>query len=310
MAISARHERPVIFTAGGEELFGILTRPEGGGNGLTVLTLFGAGPFPTLGKNQVRVRMARRLADLGFHVLRIDYRGVGESGGECREADLAEPWVDDVVGAVDWLQSQGLHRIVMVGVCFGARSALAAADRIPALAGMALIAPPVGQANHREAILEHSLAWYARRATKPGALRLLTRGEAARRRRRMLQARVKRALLRRPSTAVQPRKADASPEFLTAVRSLLDAEVPMLFLYGRTDDFFPNFERALEKGLGRMIERAGHLVDVRIVDREIAGLASVETQEMLLGTIADWAASLARHEGSKTRGGRGGFWVE
>jgi pimeloyl-ACP methyl ester carboxylesterase len=311
MTITTHLEQPVFFDAKGEDLFGVFTRPDGEPNGVAVLTLFGAGPFPTLGKNQVRVRLARQLAELGYHVLRIDYRGIGESGGEPREPTLTELWVDDATGAVRWLRSEGFNRIVIVGVCFGARTAIAIQAEVPELAGMVLIAPPVGEANHRETILAHSLTWYLRRALSPSALRLVVGSHpAAQRRRGVLKARLRKGMPGGDQERAAPRQAHASPQFLEPMAELLDSGVPVLVLYGRGDDFYLNFERSLEGRLGRMIDAAGPAVTVRVVDDSIAGLASIETQQVLLDEVVGWARRIAQPSSAANGGGAGGLRLD
>jgi alpha/beta superfamily hydrolase len=299
MTVTTQHEQPVFFDAAGEDLFGIFTRPDGDANGMAILALFGAGPFPTLGKNQVRIRLARQLAELGFHVLRLDYRGIGESGGEPREATLTDLWVDDALGAIRWLQANGFHRIVIVGVCFGARTALVVLDDIPGLEGMVLIAPPVGEANHRETILAHPWSWYLRRAMSPSSIRLMVGSHpTARRRRGTLIAKVRTSTARAQPADGQAKQAHASPQFLDPMAALLDRGVPVLVLYGRGDDFYLNFEASLDGRLGRMIADAGDAVTVHIVDESIAGLASVATQDLLLHEVTSWAGRLATERGT------------
>ncbi|MGH9244217.1 MAG: alpha/beta hydrolase [Acidimicrobiales bacterium] len=291
MTISTRNETPVFFDADGDDLFGIFTEPEPGTstNGPAVLALWGAGGFPTFGKNQVRRRLAHRLAEQGFASLRIDYRGIGESGGDGREVDMADPWVDDALGAVRWLEGRGFERVAIIGMCFGGRTALAAADRVPELAGLALVAAPVGQVDHGAAILERPASWYLNRAFSPGSLRLLIGGPQAKRRRRLLVARLGR-LLRR-GTAQPQESAAAGSELLGPLESVLRADVPVLFLYGRTDDFYPDFERARSGVLGRILDGAGRdTAFVRIVDHHIDGLPSVDSQEAFVDTVIEWVS--------------------
>ncbi|MGH9187505.1 MAG: alpha/beta hydrolase [Acidimicrobiales bacterium] len=282
--MAGRQEIPIFFDAAGEELFGIFTEPVGQANGTAVLSLWGAGGFPSVGKNQTRIRLAQGLAQHGFHVLRIDYRGIGESGGEPREVDFSQPWVDDAIGAVQWLTGRGFERILIAGLCFGARTALAAADRIPGLAGLALVAPPVGDTHHVEAILDNSLKWYLRRAASPRALRRLFIGEQGARRRRTLRARLTRRS--RPT-------AGASPRLLGELASVLAADVPVLMLYGREDDFYPAFEGARGGELGRLLEQVDDLATVQVVDHHLGGMSSLEAQQTFLDSVISWTTSVA-----------------
>lgn len=311
MTVTTRLETPIYFDAAGSDLFGVFTRPDGDANGMAVLTLFGAGPFPTLGKNQVRVRLARQLAEQGYHVLRIDYRGIGESGGEPRVPTLEELWVDDALGAIRWLKAQGFDQILVIGVCFGARTALVIAPEIPHVAGMVLIAPPVGEANHRETIIAQPWSWYLKRAMSANTVRLLVGTDAtARRRRGTLKARARRAVIRSDSSNKLPQRAHASPQFLEPMAEVLASGAPVLLLYGRGDDFFASFESSLQGRLGRLIDAAPN-VTVRITDESLAGLSSIETQDLVLKEMTDFARTVAHSARDAPRAeARGGLRLD
>jgi pimeloyl-ACP methyl ester carboxylesterase len=65
-------------------------------------------------------QLAVRLADSGYHVLRFDYFGTGDSAGEREEGDLAS-WVDDARTALEELQDVGGDpRITVFGMRLGA----------------------------------------------------------------------------------------------------------------------------------------------------------------------------------------------
>lgn len=293
MRVTSRNERPVVFDAAGEDLVGTLTQPDGNPNGLAAITLYGTGPFPVFGRNQVGVSVARDLAALGFHALRFDYRGAGESGGEMRPADLGAPWTDDVLGAVRFLEGLGHTRIVLISVCFGARNGLAASGQIDGLAGMLMISPPVGQANHTETILQRDMRWYLKRALSPRKLRGLVQGSKARRRRGLVVARLRRAV--RPSkdrsgtNAVD--RAGLSPQFYEPVRALVERDVPLRIVYGRKDDFFADFERAMAGPLGDLVERVP-LVSVEILDGHGSNVASLEAQQAMRAVVSQWAQTV------------------
>jgi pimeloyl-ACP methyl ester carboxylesterase len=289
--VTSRNEVPVVFDAGDEQLFGMFTVPPDHAKRCAVVTLWGAGGFPSFGRNQIRMRFARELAARGFHSLRVDYRGIGESGGQPREPDLHELWTDDALGAARWLEERGL-RIVIVGVCFGARTALAAGPDLPGLTGLVLVAPPLGEAGHREAILEQPLTWYLRRAlTRGGLRRIVGRGGAATRRRHAVKAKIRR--IGQPRTSGKgPSPSEASPQFLTQIEWAVRARIPLLILFGTSDDFFAQFERACNGPLGRLLEEAGPRASVHTSEHHMGGLASVEAQTEFLTIVTDWIESL------------------
>jgi pimeloyl-ACP methyl ester carboxylesterase len=139
-------ELPVFIRSRGSDLFGILTRPDARVDDLVVLLLPGAAEAASFGRNQVRVRLARRLAALGCHAMRIDYPGLGESTGTAPAARLDEhlllPLVEDVAAVASWLRDQGLSRVVLMGSCLGSRVALTCVGRLPGLAGLVLVTAP------------------------------------------------------------------------------------------------------------------------------------------------------------------------
>src|SRR5690242_8169288 len=98
-------DEPVFVPACDETLFGILTSPLGSSTGIGVVILAGDGS-----RNHVFARLARQLAHLGFHVLRVDLQGTGESSGFEFPMSLLEPDLVAVDAAVEFLRSRGLRR--------------------------------------------------------------------------------------------------------------------------------------------------------------------------------------------------------
>src|SRR5574341_346327 len=93
-------EVPVFFPVKGEQLFGVLSIPEGASRGTGVIQLVGGSFIPGTNINRVAVRLARTLAARGFHVLRFDYHGVGECTGSIDAYHLDAPFTSDLEGAV------------------------------------------------------------------------------------------------------------------------------------------------------------------------------------------------------------------
>ena len=102
-------ETPVFIHAGEETLSGILGFPARDSSGLGVIVLAGGWRGTSAGRNRVMVRLCRRLMASGFHTLRFDYAGVGESTGT-QKLTLADPSVEDLLGAVKWFQALAVSR--------------------------------------------------------------------------------------------------------------------------------------------------------------------------------------------------------
>ena len=72
---------------------------------------------------------ARRLADQGYLVLTFDFRGIcpgGEAGCSSGELEIPELW-RDVVGATDFIRSEGATDVALVGASMGGTASLVAA---------------------------------------------------------------------------------------------------------------------------------------------------------------------------------------
>lgn len=136
-------EHPAFFQAAAETLFGVVTHPPGRRDGATVTMLTGGGFLTSTHRNRLYVRLGRRLAAHGHSSFRFDYHGTGESTGTVEQFSLNNPFLDDLAGAINWLDVNGATSHVLVGSCFGSRTVLAGAPGIANLAGLLLLSPPV-----------------------------------------------------------------------------------------------------------------------------------------------------------------------
>ncbi len=99
-------------------------------------------------------QLAQQLARRGHHVLRFDYFGTGDSGGDALSGDI-DGWRGDVFAAVDELRAMsGVADISLVGVRLGGALALMAADGRADVVAVALWDPVVHGRRHREELVE------------------------------------------------------------------------------------------------------------------------------------------------------------
>lgn len=116
---------PQFFGNPEEPLYGVYLPPKGAPRDAGVVLCY---PF---GQEYMRAHRAYRqlallLTKQGYHVLRFDYRGTGDSGGEL-ENIRASDWIEDVGTAVHELrEASGVKSIAVVGLRLGALIAAAA----------------------------------------------------------------------------------------------------------------------------------------------------------------------------------------
>lgn len=151
------NERTVLVGESGS-LFGILTEPSSRPAARPCgALLLNAGVIHRVGPNRVYVKLARRLAEAGFMVLRFDFSGIGDSPARGNDLPFHEYAVAETQEALRYLaESKGLDRFVLIGICSGADIALRTAVVAPDVAGVVLIngacLPPGSEDVYRRAV--------------------------------------------------------------------------------------------------------------------------------------------------------------
>jgi uncharacterized protein len=296
-SVSSRNERPIFFPSGENMLFGILTEPASDPRELAVVVLAGGGSLSTE-INAASVRFCRRIAAHGFHALRFDYHGVGESSGRVARFDLSSPFVADVEGAIAYLRTKGLERFLLVGSCFGARTALAAAPTINELAGLVLISPPIrdfemGEREVTRLAAELSVGDFARRAVSAKGLSGLLKADRRRTYARLIREklRIRRGRSSKGAADRQARYA-ISPRFLDPLRDVMQRRLPVLFVYGAGDDLSGEFDRAAATSpLGEVL-RDGGTVASTILSGSVHGFSDSEVAKIVFDTVTEWIVDL------------------
>lgn len=151
-------EEPVLFHCGDAQLPGILHHPRRPSR-IGVLIIVG-GPQYRVGSHRQFVLLARDLAAAGFPVMRFDYRGMGDAGGEFLGF---EGIGKDIGAAMDafLFHCPGLERVVLWGLCDAASAALFYAPGDARVGGLVLLNPWVRtEQGAAEAMLKH---YYVRR---------------------------------------------------------------------------------------------------------------------------------------------------
>jgi len=141
--VSPEGERPIVFGAAGRPLFGILTpaTPSRKRAGRPPIIVTNAGCVNRSGAHRTTVEMARRWAQLGFDVLRVDLSGIGDSPaapGAPENVTYPPRGLDDLDQAI---QATGADRIILAGLCSGGDYAFQLGGRDPRVVGAWMLNP-------------------------------------------------------------------------------------------------------------------------------------------------------------------------
>ena len=92
-------------------------------------------------ESRAAVRIARRLAERGFAVLRFDFTGLGASQGDFANTNFSSN-VADLLAAVAWLRAHHQAPDILIGHSLGGAAVLAAAPEIAEAKGVVTVGAP------------------------------------------------------------------------------------------------------------------------------------------------------------------------
>ena len=150
---------PFYFGGRKNPLFGISYSPGGANTRKTGVLICNP-----LGQEHIRAHrslklLAVNLAKQGFHVLRFDYFGTGDSAGDGLDAGVAR-WEADIKIAIEEMRGRfGVHRFHLIGIRFGATMAYRAAAARNDVASMVLWDPVVDGNRYMSMILFRHQEW-------------------------------------------------------------------------------------------------------------------------------------------------------
>ncbi len=292
---------PVFFPEPEKTYFGFVSEPTVAERKTTgVVFLSGTfGGTTTLGRNRMWLKMARQLADRGYPVLRFDYQGLGDSDGDAVCYALENPAVPELKAGFDLLASRGVTDFLVVGTCYGSRTALAGCVGEERVRGIHLLVPPVrtgtkgvGGADHLAEYV--GTAELAKKAMSRRILRKLFRSKKARQAAGRVVTQKLRALFGRKPAEVEGEKQEAqetrgaAPGFHRPLRQLLADGVPVHFLYGTDDFFWTEFQEARAGRLGEALAQHEDLVEVETAPGTVRGFLSVRVQNLVIDSVVDW----------------------
>lgn len=249
----------------GATLRGMLHEPDPRiARGICIM-LLSPGIKGRVGPHRLYLKMAGRLVGLGFHVLRFDFAGLGDSDGAVNESVLANVYssiqsgryVGDTIAAMDWMEREcGVDQFVGSGLCGGSITALlAGAGDLRMKSMLALSIPTVldgGEANWGRFATSQQLPGirrgYIMRLVKADAWRRFLTGQSNYRTMwRSLRAALpyfREASLETATVvdAVADPVDDTNPKFAPAFLTFLRSRRPMLLVFSGGDRHQWNFE--------------------------------------------------------------------
>jgi pimeloyl-ACP methyl ester carboxylesterase len=135
---------PFYFGSGSRRLFGLYTAARAGAVGNRAVVLCPPWGQEYLCAHRSMRQLANMLNGAGFHVLRFDYFGTGDSAGDMLQADMSG-WEADIDVAIDELKDTcGAMRVSLIGLRLGGTlAARVAARRAPDIDSLVLWDPVV-----------------------------------------------------------------------------------------------------------------------------------------------------------------------
>lgn len=130
-------QRVEFSNAAGAPLSGVLEVPDADPSGWAIF----AHCFTCSKKSLAASRVARGLAERGIGVLRFDFTGLGESGGDFSTSGFSSD-VSDLIAAADWMAAAGRSVSLMIGHSLGGAATVVAAGQIDAVKAVVTIGAP------------------------------------------------------------------------------------------------------------------------------------------------------------------------
>ena len=127
-----------------KNLVGVVTNPlpEFEGKDRPAIILLNSGFLHRVGPNRIYVKLARKLTEDGFAVLRFDLSGVGDSRvpNDGQTYDEGTRVIKDIRDVMDYLsETKGIGRFILMGLCSGGSNAFRAACHDERVVGVNLI---------------------------------------------------------------------------------------------------------------------------------------------------------------------------
>ena len=247
--------------------------------------------------HRIGIELARALASDGHTACLFDPAGVGESesdypAGTHRELAAwveAGQFVDDTLETIDLVADRlGSRRLVLVGHCGGALTAMYAAARHRAVRGALLISPPTTASAGRdelahEGVAKIYLAQYLAKLRSPDAWLRLVRGHSSYRTiARLIVGRLRR--LRAPAAA--PTRRAFNPRLVAAFAAASAERKRISIVFGDRDPELDDF-RAFHR------EHVSADVPTRVLPNTSHGFVTEDSIAQLFAEVRQFVGATA-----------------
>lgn len=304
----------------GHILHGLLHEPPSeAARGVCVL-LLSPGIKGRVGPHRLYLKLAERIVPMGFHLLRFDFHGLGDSEDVLDEDILADMYntiqggryVDDTIAAMNWMQSaHGVGEFVGSGLCGGSISALLSAAKDPRIKSLLGIGLPVvldgGEANWGRFLTAQQTMLarreFFRRLVRPWTWLKFLSGRSNY---RVIGRVIRQAFgaskppakkFKQP--AAKPVIDDTNPLFAPAFLGFIESRRPALLIYSGADRLQGQFEEKFEARNRNRIDEASKGYRIHTIPNANHIMSSDTWVEELREVAAVWLNDIHPARGAK-----------
>lgn len=274
-----------------KNLVGIVTHPDAkfDERQRPAIILLNSGLLHRVGPNRIYVKIARRLAAMGFVVLRFDLSGIGDSPlpKDSQAYDEATGAIKDTQAVMDYLsQTKAIDRFILMGLCSGASNAFRVAGHDQRVVGVNLI----------EGFAFPSNAYFAQAYSK-SLLSLKSWGRLLTGKSEfwgLIRGLIKFHTSKQTRQLTENLQVPGKEELLSDLDTLIKRRVQLCFIYCATSSAYYNYRKIFEEKINSISESRRPRLEVLHDTDHLFTL--LHHQEALINIIQDWLQHLKPHK--------------
>jgi len=281
-----------------KSLVGILTDPPQAPTppSRPAVILLNSGIIHRVGPQRLYVKIARRLAAMGFVVLRFDLSGVGDSKVRHDNLPFERSAVSEAQDAMNHLHAErGIDRFVLIGLCSGADLSLKTACCDPRVMGAVLLNAQGDQQDIGDELSSSMLSrknaryyWNIALFNPKSWLRVVT-GEAD------YGAIIRASVFQLRSKFARPKRvAPGTSHDAANVRLLAERGVRLLLVFSEGDRGLDYFQEVLGDELQQLC--SSRKIGLHVISHSTHTFTLLRNQERLLELVCDWAHGMTAGE--------------